>query len=296
MEKKLLLQQGNKNNTDIIHFIVRFLLGLNFFFASIAHLKLWKFYSEDSSKIFSWVTNIPYMGVCVAISFLVISIFLLLGYQTFWAVIASMALVLLNHISLLFTHPSNESFNGPFYNSFHHTVPFLGFSIILLYSIAANNYFSLDKKLGLKPNQMQLEKINDIVLLAVRIFIGMICFRQGLYILMQDGSSIKFAENNYVKPFETSFIPKFLLWFMGVINPFVLLIGGVFVTIGFKTKWAAFALALFLLSIAFGHLLGDPFETTGDISMYGFNNLAFVLFVLWLENDTNRYCLDKHFK
>jgi hypothetical protein len=47
-----------------------------------------------------------------------------------------------------------------------------------------------------------------------------------------------------------------------------------------------------MVSIVFGHLLGDPFETTGDISMFGFNNLAFILFILWLEPTHNKYSID----
>ena len=49
-----------------------------------------------------------------------------------------------------------------------------------------------------------------------------------------------------------------------------------------------------MVSIAFGHLLSDPYETSGDISMYGFNNLAVVILVLWLENGANKYTLDNY--
>ena len=53
-------------------------------------------------------------------------------------------------------------------------------------------------------------------------------------------------------------------------------------------------LAFFMVSIAFGHLLSDPYETSGDISTYGFNNLAVVMLVLWLENGANKYTLDNY--
>jgi hypothetical protein len=47
-----------------------------------------------------------------------------------------------------------------------------------------------------------------------------------------------------------------------------------------------------MISIIFGHLISDPFETSGDISMYGLNNLAFLILVIWLENGTNKYSID----
>lgn len=40
-------------NKNIISFTLRFVLGLNFLFVAIAHLKLWKFYIDDTAKITS---------------------------------------------------------------------------------------------------------------------------------------------------------------------------------------------------------------------------------------------------
>ena len=279
-------------NKNIISFTLRFVLGLNFLFASIAHLKLWKFYVEEPTKIISWITNNSVLGNIIAISLLIVSLFLILGYKTTWATLSAIVLLLLNHIALLFTKSTNEPFNGPFYNSFHHSVPFIGFAIIILYNLNTEKDFSIDRFLYQNDNRLDKETQNSIVLLVARIFIGMIFFAQGLSIFTGKGGFLGFAENVYVKSYQNTFIPNFLLWFMGILNPFILFIGGIFTVIGLKTKSTAFVLAIFMISIAFGHLLGDPFETTGDISMYGFNNLAFIILILWLENGKNKYCLD----
>jgi uncharacterized membrane protein YphA (DoxX/SURF4 family) len=279
-------------NKQIISLTLRFVLGLNFLFASIAYLNIWKFYTADTAKITSWITNSVF-GNCIAVGLLIISIFLLLGYKTVLATIASITLLLINHIVLLFTKSAMNTFSGPFYNTFYHSVPFIAFAIVLLYASSTEKDFSIDRLIGQNDNGLTPESKNEIVLLIARIFIGTIFFAQGLELLTGKDTLMGFAENVYVKSYETTFIPTFLLWFMGLANPWILCIGGVLLTVGFKTKWTAYVLAFFMMSIAFGHLLGDPFETSGDISMYGFNNLAFVIIVLWLENGNNKYSFDR---
>ncbi|EKT4502420.1 DoxX family protein [Flavobacterium psychrophilum] len=280
-------------NKHIISLTLRLVIGLNFLFVSIAHLKLWKFYVEEPTKITSWITNNSLLGSVIAFGLLIISIFLLVGYKTIWAALSAIALILINHIALLFAKPANDPFSGPFYNSFHHSVPFIGFAIVLLYALSTSKDFSIDRLLKQKENELTSKTKDEIVFLIARIFVGTIFFAQGFDLLTGKSTLMSFAENVYVKSYETTFIPKFSLWFMGLANPWILCIGGVLLTVGLKTKWTAYVLAFFMVSIAFGHLLGDPFETSGDISMFGFNNLAFVVLILWLENGQNKYSVDR---
>ncbi|ENA1802817.1 DoxX family protein [Flavobacterium psychrophilum] len=280
-------------NRHIISLTLRLVIGLNFLFVAIAHLKLWKFYVEEPTKITSWITNNSLLGSVIAVGLLIISIFLLVGYKTIWATLFAIALILTNHIALLFAKPANDPFSGPFYNSFHHSVPFIGFAIALLYALSTNKDISIDRLLKQNENELNTTKKNEIVFLVARIFVGTIFFAQGFDLLTGKATLMSFAENVYVKSYETTFIPKFLLWFMGLANPWILCFGGALLTVGLKTKWTAYVLAFFMVSIAFGHLLGDPFETSGDISMFGFNNLAFVVLILWLENGQNKYSVDK---
>lgn len=279
-------------NRHFISLTLRLVLGLNLLFASIAHLKLWKFYVEEPSKITSWITNNFVLGNCIAIGLFIVSFFLLLGYKTIWATIASIAFLLINHITLLFAKPANQAFSGPFYNSFHHSVPFIGFAIVLLYALSTKKDFSIDKFLK-NENELSSKTKDEIVFFIARIFIGVLFFAQGLELLTGEAALMSFAENVYVKSYDTTFIPAFLLWFMGLSNPWILCICGALLILGVKTKWTACLLSFFMVSIVFGHLFDDPFETSGSISMYGFNNLAFVLLVLWLENGQNKYSIDR---
>jgi uncharacterized membrane protein YphA (DoxX/SURF4 family) len=198
-------------NRHIISLTLRLVLGLNLLFATIAHLKLWKFYVEEPTKITSWITNNPVLGSVIAVGLLVISIFLLAGYKTIWATLSAIVLLLTNHIALLFAKPANDPFSGSFYNSFHHSVPFIGFAVILLYALSTKNDFSIDRLLKQNENELTVKTKNEMVLLIARIFVGTIFFAQGFDLLTGKATLMSFAENVYVKSYETTFIPTFLL-------------------------------------------------------------------------------------
>jgi uncharacterized membrane protein YphA (DoxX/SURF4 family) len=150
-------------NKHIISLTLRLVLGLNFLFVAIAHLKIWKFYVEEPTKITSWITNSSILGNIIAVGLFISSIFLLVGYKTIWTTLSAIALLLTNHIALLFTKPANDPFSGPFYNSFHHSVPFIGFAIVLLYALSTNKDFSIDRLLKQKENELTAITKNEIV-------------------------------------------------------------------------------------------------------------------------------------
>jgi uncharacterized membrane protein YphA (DoxX/SURF4 family) len=275
-------------NKHIINLTLRLLLGLNLLFVAIAHLNLWKFYSEDPAKITSWITKTAVLGNVIAIGFLVVSLFLIVGYKTIWATIGALALLLINHLALLFVKP----FANPFYNTFHHTVPFMAFGIVLLYVSLSESKFSMDAVARQKEASLSVGTKDEIVFFVARIFVGGIFFSQGLFNVFGKLSLLEFADLVYVQPHKTTFIPNFLLLFMGVLNPLMQLIGGILLLSGLKIKWGIYLISFFLISIAFGRLLSDPFTTSGDDSMYVLNNLAFVILLLWLENGKEKYCLD----
>jgi uncharacterized membrane protein YphA (DoxX/SURF4 family) len=274
-------------NKHIINLTLRLLLGLNLLFVAIAHLNLWKFYTEDPAKITSWITKTAVLGNVIAIGFLVVSLFLIMGYRTIWATIGALALLLINHLVLLFIKPAN-----PFYNTFHHTVPFMAFGIVLLYALLGESKFSIDAVLKQKEVSLDVATKNEVVFFVARIFIGGIFLSQGLFNVFGKLSLLEFADLVYVQPLKTSFIPAFLLLFMGVLNPLIQLITGALLVSGLKIKWTIYLMAFFMISIAFGRLLSDPFTSSGDDSMYILNNLAFVILLLWLENGKEKYSLD----
>jgi uncharacterized membrane protein YphA (DoxX/SURF4 family) len=199
-------------NRQVISLTLRLVLGLNFVFVAIAHLKIWKFYTEDASKVSSWIIDAPILGNVLALVLGIIGILLLVGYKTVWASVSSVFILLLNHIALLFAATPNDPFSGPFYNTFHHSVPFIGFASLLLATFTAKSSFAIDGYLYKEESVSAINtNKNDIILLAARIFVGMIFLRQGLSVFMGEGSFLKFAENVYVNSYKSSFIPTFEL-------------------------------------------------------------------------------------
>jgi uncharacterized membrane protein YphA (DoxX/SURF4 family) len=276
-------------NTNIINLTTRLILGLNVLAASIAHLHLWKFYADDASKIVSWISNLPFAGSIVSIGFLIVSPFILLGLRQTTAMTVSIAFILLNHICLLFSFGPFNPISGPFYNTFFHTVPLVGFALVSMYTSKAQHTAGTAIQ---STSSTFAECRLNITMLTSRLLVGSIFLAQGCYILFRGQSVLEFANSLYVHPYENTILPKFLLLFMGIANPFILVTFGLLTTIGLFTRAAAIVLAFFLVSIAFGHLMKDPFETAGDISMYGFNNFAFVILILWLGPKANKYSLD----
>jgi len=90
-------------------------------------------------------------------------------------------------------------------------------------------------------------------------------------------------------PFETTFLPTWSLWAVGFTIPFVELICGALVILGFHTRPALIALGIVLVTVTFGHLLEQP--------LYPFHEhviprLALLLFVLLIPSELDRFSID----
>lgn len=255
-------------NAKIINITLRLVLGFSFLAPAVAYLFNYKFFKANVADIKPWFTAVPVMGSVIAVLLLLISFLLLTGIKTSATSLAAAGVVTVNHIFLL---TSNR-----LYNTFSHSVPLLGFALFLAYVSA--------------QDKLQVKRI---AFLLLRIFAGSIFVVQGLYPLITKGP-IVFAQKLYVEPFANSFVPSFLLWIMGFLNPFIELVGGLLLIAGYKTKWGAALLSLFLASIVFGHMLSDPYETSGKASSYVLNNLAFVIVILWMERWVNSYSIDNY--
>ncbi|CAN5462076.1 hypothetical protein BH11BAC1_BH11BAC1_01850 [soil metagenome] len=271
----------DSKNNPIITTILRLTLCLFFISGALAHLFTYHFFTANITDIKPWVTNLPYVGKLISVLFLIISIPLLLGFRMVHCSLIAAGLICINHILLLV--------QNPFYNTFHHSVPFFIISILLVFlSIKNKSDLIYDKDKALNQNS---EKIYSLLFLLVRIFIGAVFLMQGGNSIFNSGV-IKFAKVLYVDSYQNTFIPKELLWVAGVSNPFLEFFGGLFLIIGFKTRITSVILSVFLISIVFGHVMNDPFETSGDISSYGLNNLGFVILILLFNASYNFYSLD----
>ncbi len=124
-------------------------------------------------------------------------------------------------------------------------------------------------------------------LLLSRLVLGLIFFMAGTFKVFELGP-LGHARRFFL-PYEETFLPVWSLWVVGTTIPFVELLAGVLLIIGFGVRWAAVALGWVLAVVTFGHLLNEP--------LYAFNEhilprLALVLFVLLMPEAVDRFSID----
>lgn len=125
-------------------------------------------------------------------------------------------------------------------------------------------------------------------LLFARGVLGFIFFMAGawkVFTLTPAGHVRKFF-----LPYSDTFLPVWSLWAVGLTIPFVELIAGALVLIGWRVREALIGLGCVLVVVTFGHLLKEP--------LYPFNEhviprLALVLFILMLPRDWDTFSLDE---
>ena len=125
-------------------------------------------------------------------------------------------------------------------------------------------------------------------LLFSRLVLGLIFFMAGAFKVFELGP-LGHARRFFL-PYEETFLPVWSLWVVGTTIPFVELLAGILLIIGFGVRWAAVALGLVLAVVTFGHLLKEP--------LYAFNEhviprLALVLFVLLMPAAVDRFSDDR---
>jgi uncharacterized membrane protein YphA (DoxX/SURF4 family) len=123
--------------------------------------------------------------------------------------------------------------------------------------------------------------------LFARGVLGLIFFMAGVFKVFQLGP-LGHARK-YFLPFQDTFLPVWSLWAVGVTIPFVELLAGALVIIGFRVREALLALGLVLVVVTFGHLLKEP--------LYPFHEhviprLALLLFILVMPRQADRYSVD----
>ena len=124
-------------------------------------------------------------------------------------------------------------------------------------------------------------------LLFARGALGLIFFMAGVYKVFQMGP-LEHARK-YFLPYSDTFLPIWSLWLTGTIVPFVELISGALVLIGWRVREALIGLGFVLLLVTFGHLLKEP--------LYPFHEhviprLALLLFILMIPREEDRFSVD----
>jgi len=93
----------------------------------------------------------------------------------------------------------------------------------------------------------------------------------------------------YFLPFADTFLPVWSLWATGVVIPFVELIAGALVILGFRVREASVALGFVLAIVTFVHLLHEPLY---EFHTHVIPRLALLLLVLLLPREDDRFSLD----
>ena len=134
---------------------------------------------------------------------------------------------------------------------------------------------------------MSTESQRSWALLFARLVLGLIFFMAGFWKVFQLGP-LEHARK-YFLPFVDTFLPVWSLWLVGVTIPFVELLGGALLLIGFRVREALIALGGVLVIATFGHLLREPlFNFSGHV----IPRLALLLFLLWCPREVDWLSLD----
>ena len=124
-------------------------------------------------------------------------------------------------------------------------------------------------------------------LLFARLVLGLIFFMAGAWKVFQLGP-LQHARK-YFLPFADTFLPVWSLWAVGVTIPFIELVAGGLVILGWRTRTALVALGFVLAVVTFGHLLKEPLY---EFHTHVIPRLALLLFILLLPRRDDCFSID----
>ena len=126
-------------------------------------------------------------------------------------------------------------------------------------------------------------------LLFARGVLGLIFFMAGVYKVFSL-TPVGHAHKWFVDLYSDTFLPSWSLWLTGLTVPFVELLGGALLLVGWRVREALVALGFVLLLVTFGHLLKEPLY---EFHTHVIPRLALLLFVLMLPREDDRFSLDR---
>lgn len=122
-------------------------------------------------------------------------------------------------------------------------------------------------------------------LLFARGVLGLTFLMAGIYKVFEMGA-VTHAKVLFVEPYKDTFLPLWSLWFTGTSIPFVELLAGALILVGFWTRPALIALGGVLVLVTFGHLLREPFYET---NVHVIPRLILVLFMFMLPTSEDKF-------
>jgi uncharacterized membrane protein YphA (DoxX/SURF4 family) len=121
-----------------------------------------------------------------------------------------------------------------------------------------------------------------------RLTLGLIFFMAGAWKVFTLGP-VTHARQLFVEPYAGTFLPTWSLWATGTVVPFVELIAGAMLLVGFRIRVALLALGAVLVLVTFGHLLREPLY---EFHTHVIPRLALLLFLLVMPHAADRFSLD----
>lgn len=120
-----------------------------------------------------------------------------------------------------------------------------------------------------------------------REILGFIFFMAGVFKVFQMGP-VAHARDLFVLPYADTFLPTWSLWLTGTTIPFVELVAGALLIVGWRVRDALVALGVVLVIVTFGHLLAE--------ALFAFDRHVIprwaLLVVCFLLRDDARFSLD----
>ena len=92
---------------------------------------------------------------------------------------------------------------------------------------------------------------------VARVILGLIFFMAGWWKVFTLGA-LQHARSGFVEPYADTWLPAWALWTTGTAVPFVELVGGGLMLVGWLRWPAALGLGGVLVLVTFGHLLAEP--------------------------------------
>jgi uncharacterized membrane protein YphA (DoxX/SURF4 family) len=125
-------------------------------------------------------------------------------------------------------------------------------------------------------------------LLFARLVLGLIFFMAGWYKVfeMTPAGHVR----KWFLPYQDTFLPTWSLWAVGLAIPFVELVAGALLLVGYRVHEALVSLGAVLAIVTFGHLLKEPLYPFHE---HVFPRLALLLFVLAMPRADDRFSLDQ---
>ena len=133
-----------------------------------------------------------------------------------------------------------------------------------------------------KPDKREALTPKSWAAFVARTILGLIFFMAGFWKVFELGA-VQHARGLFVEAYADTFLPAWSLWAAGVAIPFVELVCGALMLVGWRRGIAAPGLGGVLILVTFGHLLAEP--------LYVFSahviprTLLLVIVLILFEND-----------